>query len=444
MNNTLTNFQEKIPLDSIDIGDRVRQDFGDIDELARSISELGLIQPLVINRENKLIAGQRRLKALRRLGATELTHSITFVYNDELDPLRLKAMEVEENVRRKNLTWQEEVLAKKRLLEIMQELHGEPSGGRPRKTDIVGETSPGFGINKLAALLGESNAQTSRDIELAQMIETAPQLAKMDTKEAARRMLQLATAVAVSKAQRIDSKPGDLISNDATLIIGDFNVESPNHIADSSVDFVICDPPYGEDSEGMGPQSPQLLSKAFEDSRDATIELYKSLAKESFRVLRQDSFAMFFFGPRLYGHIIMACLSAGLDVDMVPLIWVKNNVINSSPYLRYSRSYEPILVARKGQPRLMRPSQRDVLQFDSVQLRSQEEKKFYHAQKPVALIEKLILDTTVEDEMIVDFTAGSGTTGVAALKNKRKCILFEIDKTACEIIKTRVQGVQVK
>jgi DNA modification methylase len=430
---------EQLILSDIDVSDRVRSDYGDIDELARSISELGLIQPIVINREGKLIAGERRLKALTKLGINTLIHGQTFVYNDELDPLRLKAMEVEENVRRKGLTWQEEVLAKKRLLEIMQELHGVATAGRPSRAEASGEASGGFGINKLAALLGESNAQTSKDVELAGLIELAPVLAKQDTKEAARRMAQLATAVAVSQAQRVVDT---VVTDNCSLFPVDFQI-APK-LKEDSVDFVICDPPYGEDSEGMGPNSPEMLAKAFEDSRDATIELYKSLAKESFRVLRQDSFAMFFYGPRLYGHIVMACLAAGFDVDMVPLIWVKNNVINTSPYVRYGRSYEPILVARKGQPKLMRPSQRDVLQFDAVQLRSTQEQKFYHAQKPVALIEKLILDTTIEDELVVDFCAGSGNTGVAALKNKRKCVLFERDKTACELIKTRIQGVQVK
>lgn len=429
-----------IPLNSIDTSDRVRQDFGDIDALMNSIAEVGLIQPIVINRDLKLIAGERRLKALTKLGVTELAHEIHFVYNDEQDPLQLKAMEVEENVRRKNLTWQEEVLAKKKLLDIMQELHGSPSGGRPKNTDLIGETTPGFGINKLAALLGESTATASRDVELADLILAVPKLGKQETKEAARRMAQLAMAVAVSKIQQAEEPKQE---TDCILYQGDFQVVRPILLS-NTVDFVIVDPPYGEDAQGMGPQSPQLIAKSFEDSKEETVELYKALAKESYRVLRQDSFAMFFFGPRLYGHIVIACMAAGFDVDMVPLIWVKNNVINTSPYIRYGRSYEPILVARKGEPKLMRPSQRDVLQFDAVQMRSTEEKKFYHAQKPVALIEKLILDTTIEDELVVDFTAGSGTTGVACLKNKRKCILFEKDKTACQIIQTRIQGIQVR
>jgi DNA modification methylase len=128
----------------------------------------------------------------------------------------------------------------------------------------------------------------------------------------------------------------------------------------------------------------------------------------------------------------------GFSVDITPLIWVKNTVINTSPYTRYGRSYEPILVCRKGEPKLMRFSQRDVVEIQNVITRSTNETKFYHAQKPVALIEKFILDMTPPESTVVDFCAGSGTTGVAAVGLKRRVVLFEKDPSACRIIETRM------
>jgi len=426
-----------IPLSQVNVGDRVRKDIGDIDDLANSIKKFGLIQPIVLTRDFTLVAGERRLKALQSLGVKDLTHGYTFVYNDELDALKLKAMEVEENVRRKNLTWQEEVLAKKRLLEIMQQLYGSPGqGGHPKKSDTIGATTPGFGVNKLAEMLGESNAQTSRDLELAEVIEQVPQIAKADTKEAARRLFALGLVIAQSQAQA-KAQPA---APEWTLYEGDFRSLSASAISDSSVDFVIVDPPYGEDAQGMGPRSPQLLTKPFEDDKDSTAALYEDLAKEAFRVLKPDKFAMFFFGPRLQVALTKHLQDAGFEVDPVPLIWVKNNVTNTSPYTRYGRSYEPILVARKGEPKLIRPSQRDVIQIDSVQLASTSERKFFQAQKPVALIEKLILDTTIAGELVVDFCAGSGTTGIAAVKNKRRAVLFEKDLGTCKIARARLEG----
>lgn len=55
-------------VDAITIGVRHRQDLGDIDELAASIREIGLLQPIVITPDGVLVCGRRRLEAARRLG----------------------------------------------------------------------------------------------------------------------------------------------------------------------------------------------------------------------------------------------------------------------------------------------------------------------------------------------------------------------------------------
>jgi hypothetical protein len=103
------------------------------------------------------------------------------------EDFQLHWRELEENVKRKDLSWQEQVLAKKRLLEIMVAMHGEARAGEPSTMQRLGASPVGFGVNKLAAMLGESNAATSRDLELARLITAVHQLAQADTKEAARR-----------------------------------------------------------------------------------------------------------------------------------------------------------------------------------------------------------------------------------------------------------------
>lgn len=55
-------------LDSIIVGIRHRKDLGDIDELAESIHELGMLHPITITPDGVLVCGRRRLEAVRRLG----------------------------------------------------------------------------------------------------------------------------------------------------------------------------------------------------------------------------------------------------------------------------------------------------------------------------------------------------------------------------------------
>lgn len=57
-------------IDDIKIGNRIHKDFGDIEELAGDIEQNGLINPPVVTPDLVLIAGERRLRALKHLGWT--------------------------------------------------------------------------------------------------------------------------------------------------------------------------------------------------------------------------------------------------------------------------------------------------------------------------------------------------------------------------------------
>jgi ParB family chromosome partitioning protein len=65
-----------VPIASITVGPRIRQDFGDLDALAASIAELGLLHPIVIDKHHKLLAGERRLRAAQKLGWTTIPATI--------------------------------------------------------------------------------------------------------------------------------------------------------------------------------------------------------------------------------------------------------------------------------------------------------------------------------------------------------------------------------
>jgi ParB-like chromosome segregation protein Spo0J len=58
----------RLKIDKIKVRDRYRKHLGDVDALAASIEELGLLHPIVTRPDGRLIAGERRLAACRRLG----------------------------------------------------------------------------------------------------------------------------------------------------------------------------------------------------------------------------------------------------------------------------------------------------------------------------------------------------------------------------------------
>jgi ParB/RepB/Spo0J family partition protein len=59
---------EDIDIDAIVIGERFRKELGDIEGLAASIKEQGLLQPVGVNAENELVFGERRIRAFQHLG----------------------------------------------------------------------------------------------------------------------------------------------------------------------------------------------------------------------------------------------------------------------------------------------------------------------------------------------------------------------------------------
>jgi adenine-specific DNA-methyltransferase len=84
----------------------------------------------------------------------------------------------------------------------------------------------------------------------------------------------------------------------------------------------------------------------------------------------------------------------------------------------------------------------DVWQIAKVTTGSQRasvERTAHPAQFPEDLVERLVRGFTHKSDIILDPFMGSGTTAVVALKNKRYCIGFEINRDYCEIAKSRIQ-----
>ncbi|MEM2159746.1 MAG: ParB N-terminal domain-containing protein [Candidatus Nitrosotenuis sp.] len=61
-----------VPISQIKIGTRLRKDLGDISSLTSSIEQIGLLQPIVLTEDLRLVAGERRLTAVQKLGWKEI------------------------------------------------------------------------------------------------------------------------------------------------------------------------------------------------------------------------------------------------------------------------------------------------------------------------------------------------------------------------------------
>jgi ParB family chromosome partitioning protein len=88
---------DTILITDIDMSGRFREEMGDIEELAESIRSHGLLHPVVVTSDKKLIAGRRRIEALKLLGVEQVPVTV-------MDPEDLLSAELDENTVRKDFT----------------------------------------------------------------------------------------------------------------------------------------------------------------------------------------------------------------------------------------------------------------------------------------------------------------------------------------------------
>src|SRR5262249_44915510 len=141
-------------------GERHRRDLGDIAALAKSIAEVGLLQPIAVTFDGHLIAGERRLRAVEMLGWKTIPYTSIPINLDQI-----VRGEFEENTCRKDFTLSEAV-AIKRALEPLERakakermLAGKPSGNFPK----------GRALDNVAKVVGKDR----RTIERAEAVVSA-------------------------------------------------------------------------------------------------------------------------------------------------------------------------------------------------------------------------------------------------------------------------------
>jgi len=156
----------------IKVGKRAREDVGNIGKLTDSIKRLGLLQRIGITEDKELVYGLRRLEAWRNaMGDKPIPVEIV----EPEDEKERRMMELVENVRRLNLSWQEEAELVAEIDRLGREIHGEqPKGGRPRENSSDSEEF--WSQKKTARTLGISEGKVADSLLLVEGMEENPEL----------------------------------------------------------------------------------------------------------------------------------------------------------------------------------------------------------------------------------------------------------------------------
>lgn len=182
----------KLKISDVKIGQRVRDEYGDIKGLADSIKEHGLLHPIVVDSDNNLIAGCRRLLACERISMKEIEAKVL----EDISEKELRVLELEENIRRKDLT---ELEKSKNLVELAeikeQELKEKEVMADSAKTNQGGRPPlSGVPLKNVAVNMGVSR-ETLRDAKQhVAAVEEFPELENLPKYKAIETAKELRTA----------------------------------------------------------------------------------------------------------------------------------------------------------------------------------------------------------------------------------------------------------
>lgn len=398
----------KVKVDDVKVKDeRFRDEYGEIEELAVSIQRYGLLHPIVVDGDLNLIAGERRLKAHKLLGLVEIEVKSV----KDASTLEKREMEIEENLRRKDFTWTEEVRAKNEVDRIKRELYGSAVKGH----------GGGWSIRDTADSLGDSIGTVSRDLRLAKALEEFPELVKEKTKEGAWKKYQKMRErdVVEGLAEKVKVKV-----DTECLVNGDSKVEM-KRLKSGSVDLVWTDPPFAIALDKGFKSVDAWAGKVYDDELQHVMNTIDLVVKECYRVLKEDRHMYMFFAVQHYDYVLKMLTDAGFNVNAVPCVWHKTGGggAGGSEYA-YASNYETCFLAMKGRRSLNKLGQTNVF----TEPRVAPQRKIHPTQKPHSLIRRMIEQSSQPGELVIDPFAGSASTLISAFEVKRQGWGCELDK----------------
>ncbi len=395
-----------------------RRDLGDLSGLIQSITDNGLILPIILGPNHELIDGERRLTCFHRLN-----QEIPFVYRSQLASDELEELELEANRYRKDFTWQEEVLKGHKLYRAKcreASLMGEKFTQRDARI-VMGCGLEAVNIRiKLAKAILSGNTEVSsaptitaalqvmlkqvqENIQATQVTSSIPEL---------KNNLSFDIDSPLSSPVRQPNTTEEDLSGDEIVVPlsqmffnGDCR-EIMSKLPADFVDHIITDPPYGINPDNM--DTLVKLDEVYHSHQvDENISLILDFIQQAFRTLKDQGFLAMWYDLDHHEKIVNAGTAAGFKVCRWPLIACKiSSCRNSAAAFNVTKRTEYCILMRKGNAVLTKPITSNYKEFDF-----QTEKALYDNPfaKPFDAWKWIIDMIALPGQSILDAFSGAGS-----------------------------------
>lgn len=331
-------------------------------QLAPSIAENGLIQPIVITKladgTYKGIAGWSRCQAFILLGHKK----IPYVIREKLREDQLLVLELEENLHRQNLSWQENVRAITKIhrTKTANKTKDAASWGQ-RETGILLGVSLGY-VNQ-AITLAKCLALGDEEINAAESVNSALKILTLRKEQQVVEKLRALgpqykkkTAIADPFLTATDSRHENLEVSSKSQVVEvplsqilhhavcqEWMAQQPSE----SFDLIFTDIPYGIDMANLD-DIEGVDFVAEEHEVDENISQMEPFLKEAFRLLKDKTYLIFFYDLSHHEKLHAWAKEAGFQTQPYPNLWLKPLAKNRAAHCYWPKTFEPVMVCRKG------------------------------------------------------------------------------------------------
>ena len=260
------------------------------------------------------------------------------------------------------------------------------------------------------------------------------------------------------------SKPGDIwLCGSHRVMCGDaIMADNVSALLDGEMAaLVVTDPPYNMAYEGGGGTNDRKSKRIANDHLPEDVfQQFITNALGNYYLHLQENGSLYCFYKELGTGVFLTAVHDAGFLFKQNLVWVKNQIVLGGA--KYQNMYEPCIMACKGK-RIGTwngaRKQRSVI--ESIDLMSEEELRqairdlldesptdvlrenkplvndLHPTMKPIRLLARLILNSSNQDDAVLDLFGGSGSTLIACEQTGRRCYTMELDPRYCDVIVQR-------